>query len=137
MKLNLVTLVVLIIGLSLFGMHAAHLPWTAWRIVGIAIAAPAFLLFVAARVELGRVFSVQAKATTLVTTGLYSRIRNPIYFFGALLILGIIIWMGRPWLLLIFAVLVPLQVVRSRKEERVLTEKFGAAYREYKQKTWF
>ena len=29
------------------------------------------------------------------------------------------------------------QVVRSRKEERVLTEKFGAAYLEYKQKTWF
>lgn len=137
MKLNLVTLVVLFIGLSLFGMHVAHLPWTAWRIAGIAIAAPAFLLFVAARIELGRAFSVQAKATTLVTTGLYARIRNPIYVFGALLILGVIIWTGRPWLLLIFAVLIPLQIVRSRKEERVLTEKFGAAYLEYKQKTWF
>ena len=137
MKLNLVTLAVIIIGLSFFGMHAPHLPWTAWRIVGIAIAAPAFLLFVAARIELGRAFSVQAKATTLVTTGVYSRIRNPIYFFGAIFILGIIIWMGRPWLLLILAVLIPLQVVRSRKEERVLTEKFGAAYLDYKQKTWF
>jgi protein-S-isoprenylcysteine O-methyltransferase Ste14 len=137
MKLNLVTLAVVIIGLSLFGMYAAHLPWTAWRIAGIAIAAPAFILFVAARIELGRAFSVQARATTLVTTGVYSRVRNPIYFFGAMLILGIIIWMGRPWLLLIFAVLIPLQVVRSRKEERVLTEKFGAAYLDYKQKTWF
>lgn len=139
MKLNLVTLAVVIIGLSLFGMRAAaaHLPWTAWRIAGIAIAAPAFLLFVAARIELGRAFSVQAKATTLVTTGVYSRIRNPIYFFGAMFILGIIIWMGRPWLLPIFVVLIPLQVVRSRKEERVLTEKFGAAYLDYKQKTWF
>jgi protein-S-isoprenylcysteine O-methyltransferase Ste14 len=137
MKLNVVTLVVLTIGLSLFGIHAAHLPWTAWRVAGIAIAAPAFILLVAARIELGRAFSLQAKATTLVTTGLYSRIRNPIYVFGALLILGLIIWTGRPWLLLIFAVLIPLQVVRSRKEERVLTEKFGAAYREYKQKTWF
>jgi protein-S-isoprenylcysteine O-methyltransferase Ste14 len=137
MKLNLVTLAVVIIGLSLFAMHAPHLPRTAWRIAGIAIAAPAFLLFVAARIELGRAFSVQAKATTLVTTGVYSRIRNPIYLFGAMFILGIIIWMGRPWLLLIFAALIPLQVVRSRKEERVLTEKFGAAYLDYKQKTWF
>lgn len=137
MKLNLVTLAVVIIGLSLFGMHAPHLPWTAWRIAGIAIAAPAFLLFVAARIELGRAFSVQAKATTLVTTGVYSRIRNPIYLFGAMFILGIIIWIGRPLLLLIFAVLIPLQVVRSRKEERVLMEKFGAAYLDYKQKTWF
>jgi protein-S-isoprenylcysteine O-methyltransferase Ste14 len=139
MKLNLgtLTLVVIIIGVSLFGMHARHLPWTAWRIAGIAIAAPAFLLFVAARLELGRAFSVQAKATTLVTTGVYARIRNPIYVFGAIFILGIIIWLGRPWLLLIFAVLIPLQVVRSQKEERVLTEKFGAAYIDYKQQTWF
>jgi protein-S-isoprenylcysteine O-methyltransferase Ste14 len=137
MKLNLVTLAVIIISLSLLAMYATHLPWTAWHIAGIAIAAPAFLLFVAARIELGRAFSVQAKATTLVTTGVYSRVRNPIYFFGAMFILGIIIWMGRPWLLLILAVLIPLQVVRSRKEERVLTEKFGATYLDYKQKTWF
>jgi protein-S-isoprenylcysteine O-methyltransferase Ste14 len=137
MKLNLVTLAVIIIGLSLYAMNAPHLPWTAWRVVGIAIAAPAFLLFVMARVQLGRSFSLRAKATTLVTTGVYSRIRNPIYIFGAIFILGIILWMGRPWLLLIFAVIIPLQVVRSRKEEQVLTEKFGSAYLDYKQKTWF
>jgi protein-S-isoprenylcysteine O-methyltransferase Ste14 len=137
MKLNLVTLAVAIISLSLVGVYAAHLPWTAWRIAGVAIAVPAFLLFVAAHIELGRAFSVRAKATTLVTTGVYSRIRNPIYFFSALMILGIIIWTGRPWWLLIFAALIPLQVTRIRKEERVLTEKFGATYLDYKQKTWF
>jgi protein-S-isoprenylcysteine O-methyltransferase Ste14 len=137
MKLNLVTLAVIIIGLSFYAMHAPHLPWTGRRVLGIAIAAPAFLLFVAARIQLGRSFSFQAKATTLVTTGVYSRIRNPIYIFGAIFILGIILWMGRPWLLLIFAVIIPLQVVRSRKEEQVLTEKFGSAYLDYKQKTWF
>ena len=65
MKLNLVTLAALIIGLSLFAMHAPHLPWTAWPIAGMAIAAPAFLLFVAARIVLGHAFSLLAKATTL------------------------------------------------------------------------
>lgn len=118
-KLNLTTLAVVIIALSFFVMDAAHLPWTTRRIAGIAIAAPAFFLFVAARLELGRAFSVQAKATTLVTTGLYSRIRNPIYVFGGVFILGIIIWAGRPWWLLILAILIPLQAVRSRKEERI------------------
>ena len=137
MKLNLVTLVVAIIVFVFLGMHAVKLPWTAWRITGMAIAVPAFLLFTAARIELGRAFSMRAKATTLVTTGIYSRIRNPIYFFGLVMIMGIIIWTGRPWLLLLLAVLIPLQVVRSRKEERVLTDKFGAEYLEYKQKTWF
>jgi protein-S-isoprenylcysteine O-methyltransferase Ste14 len=137
MKLNLITLAAVILFVSFFGMHVAHLPWTAWHIAGFAIAVPAFLLFVAARIELGRAFSVQAKATTLVTTGVYSRIRNPIYFFGAMFILGLLIWVGQPRLLLIFVVLIPLQIVRIRKEERVLTEKFGAAYLDYKRKTWF
>ncbi|SPE20272.1 membrane hypothetical protein [Candidatus Sulfotelmatomonas gaucii] len=137
MKLNLITLAVVMVGLVLFGMHAANLPWTAWRIAGVAIVVPAFLFFVAARIELGRAFSVKAKATTLVTTGVYSRIRNPIYFFGALVVLGVVIWTERPWLLLFLAVLIPMQVVRSRKEEKALTERFGAAYLEYKRKTWF
>ena len=137
MKLNLVTLAIGITGLCVFGTYAAHLPWTAWRVAGIAIAAPAFILFAAARLELGSAFSVQAKATTLVTTGVYSRVRHPIYVFSTLLLLGLIVWTGQPWLLLFFAVLIPVQVVRSRKEERVLTERFGASYLEYKQKTWF
>jgi protein-S-isoprenylcysteine O-methyltransferase Ste14 len=36
-----------------------------------------------------------------------------------------------------FAVLIPLQIYRTRKEEQVLAEKFGDAYLEYKRKTWF
>lgn len=137
MKLNIITLAVVLVGLIVFGSHAAHLPWTPWHIAGVAIVAPAFLLFVLARMQLGSAFSVEAKASKLVTAGLYSRIRNPIYVFGALMILGIIVFAGQPWWLLAFAVLIPLQVWRSGKEAKVLEEKFGAEYREYKQKTWF
>ena len=82
-------------------------------------------------------FSVQAKAVALVTTGLYSRIRNPIYVFGSLTIVGFFLWANQPWLLLGLVVLIPLQVYRSRCEEKVLTEKFGATYLAYKQRTWF
>jgi protein-S-isoprenylcysteine O-methyltransferase Ste14 len=137
MKLNIITLVVAFAFLLILGAEASHLPWTAARIAGAAIALPSFALLVIARLQLGRAFSVRAKASTLVSTGIYSRIRNPIYVFSGLLVLGIIIWTGRPWLLLFLAVLVPLQIYRSRKEEAVLAEKFGAAYAEYKQKTWF
>jgi protein-S-isoprenylcysteine O-methyltransferase Ste14 len=80
---------------------------------------------------------VQAKATTLVTSGIYSRIRNPIYIFGGLTIAGFFLWINRPRLLLCFAVLIPMQVYRIRKEERVLTEKFGVSYLDYKRQTWF
>ena len=137
LKLNIVTLAFVLIFLPFIVLQFWGLPWTALRIAGLAIGIPCLLLFALARIQLGRAFSVPAKANTLVTTGLYSRIRNPIYVFGALTIAGIVIWANKPWLLLGFAVLIPLQVYRIRKEERVLAEKFGASYLDYKRKTWF
>jgi protein-S-isoprenylcysteine O-methyltransferase Ste14 len=137
LKLNYGTLAIVVICLLLFVKSAWGTPWTISHIIGLAIAGPAFLLFVLARVQLGKAFSVEAKATTLVTTGLYSRIRNPIYFFGVLMIVGVILWVNRPWLFLFFVVLIPLQVYRVRQDEQVLTEKFGDAYLEYKRRTWF
>ena len=138
MKLNFGTLLlaVVVLGVLLFR-YGGGLVWTPWRIVGLAIFVPAFLLFVLARIELGRAFSIKAKASTLVTTGLYSRIRNPIYVFGGLMSVGIFIFVHRPWWLLIWVPLIPLQVFRVRKEEQVLEEKFGDAYRDYKRRTWF
>jgi protein-S-isoprenylcysteine O-methyltransferase Ste14 len=118
-------------------MHFWGLPWTAARIAGLAVAIPCFLLLALARIQLGRAFSVQAKASTLVTTGLYSRIRNPIYVFGGLAIAGFMLWANQPRLLLFFVVLIPMQLWRSRVEARVLTEKFGTQYLEYKRQTWF
>jgi protein-S-isoprenylcysteine O-methyltransferase Ste14 len=137
LKLNIATLVVIGLALAVFAVQASRLHADAARVAGISIAFPSLLLLVVARLQLGRAFSISAKASTLVTTGLYARIRNPIYLFGGLVVLGVIIWTERPWLLLIFAAMIPVQVFRMRKEEKVLTEKFGAAYLEYKQKTWF
>ena len=131
MKLNFGTLLLAIVVLGfLMFRYVWKLAWTPWQIVGVAIFVPAFLLFVLARIELGRAFSIKAKANTLVTTGLYARIRNPIYVFGGLMSLGIFIFLHRPWLLLIWVPLIPLQVSRVRKEEQVLEAKFGDAYRE-------
>ena len=137
MKLSYGTLALVAVAALVLLTLSWGLPWTVPRIAGLAIAIPSLLLFVLARIQLGRAFSVRAKASTLVTSGIYSRIRNPIYLFGSLMIAGIILWMNRPWLLLFLAVLVPLQAYRIRKEERVLAEKFGTTYLEYKQRTWF
>src|SRR5437899_11930485 len=90
LKLNFGTLLLVgvVLGFLLFR-YAGKLVWTPWQIVGLAIFVPAFLLFVLARIELGRAFSLKAKASTLVTTGLYARIRNPIYVFGGVMSGGI------------------------------------------------
>jgi protein-S-isoprenylcysteine O-methyltransferase Ste14 len=137
MKLNAVTLAALAVIAVFFARAAWNQPWTKAHVFGVCILVPALVLFVTARIQLGRAFSIQAKASELVTTGVYARIRNPIYVSGALLILGLAVWSGQWWLLLILAVLIPLQIIRSRKESQVLEAKFGDAYREYKYKTWF
>lgn len=137
MKLNIVTMAIVVVFVSFLIVYFWGPPWTVARIAGLAIGIPCLLLLVLARIQLGRAFSVQAKASMLVTTGLYSRIRNPIYVFGGLGIVGFFLWVNLPWLLLILVVLIPMQVWRSRVEARVLEEKFGAEYLEYKKKTWF
>lgn len=136
MKLNYLTLALFVVLAILFATNVQWLPLDSMRIVGLCIAIPSFALFILARIQLGRSFSVEAKATALVTTGLYSRIRNPIYFFGAMMMVGVIVWADKPLLFLVFVILIPLQIYRTRQEERVLTEKFGEAYLEYKRKTW-
>jgi protein-S-isoprenylcysteine O-methyltransferase Ste14 len=90
-----------------------------------------------ARYTLGQSFSWVPKAHKLVTCGIYSRIRNPIYVFGMIAVLGMILIVGRPQLLVILAVIIPMQIVRARREARVLEEKFGDEYREYRRRTWF
>lgn len=138
MRLNISTLALAALGCGLVVFqHPTVQSWTAWRIAGAAIAVPAAALFVLARIQLGRAFSVRAKASTLVTAGLYARIRNPIYVFGGLMIVGIVIFAHRLSWLLIFVVLIPVQLLRVRKEEQTLEAKFGDAYREYKRRTWF
>ena len=137
MKLNYLTLVVVVVAMAFFFGHALQYPFTRMRILGLSIAIPSLLLLLLARIQLGRAFSAQARATMLVTTGLYSRIRNPIYVFSALLLTGIVIWADRPLWLLLLVVLIPIQITRGRKEAQVLEEKFGSAYLEYRQKTWF
>jgi protein-S-isoprenylcysteine O-methyltransferase Ste14 len=86
---------------------------------------------------LGASFSVGAKARKLVTTGLYSRIRNPIYVFAAMFLVGLAIVLGSWWLAIFVAVLMPVQVYRARKEEEVLAAAFGEEYARYKAQTWF
>jgi protein-S-isoprenylcysteine O-methyltransferase Ste14 len=122
--------------LSLFWLFRSA-PWNLMRWTGAILMVPAFILFSVAHVQLGSSFSVSAQARNLVTTGLYSRIRNPIYLFGGLLIVGMFLFLEQPRYLPIFLVLLPMQLVRIRQEGKVLEAKFGDVYRQYRKSTWF
>jgi protein-S-isoprenylcysteine O-methyltransferase Ste14 len=104
---------------------------------GSLLAVPSFVLWFAAKLHLGASFTPLPEARTLVTRGLYSRIRHPIYFFSTLAMLGTAICLRLWWFNLMTAIIVPLQLWRIRLEERVLREKFGEAYLEYRHRTWF
>lgn len=112
-------------------------PWTASRLAGLAIAAIGYALVVAAGIELGSSFSFRAEAKGLVTRGLYSRIRNPIYIFLDVTVIGLILALRLYWLFLLLPVLAFFQARQSRKEAALLEEKFGQAYRDYAKQTWF
>ncbi len=111
--------------------------WGVRFAAGIAIAVVGFALWVTARRQLAESFSVRAKAKKLVTDGLYSRVRHPVYVFGMLAYAGLTIAWGSllGWLFFTCAVIV--EVVRARKEDAVLEQAFGEEYRQYRARTWF
>jgi protein-S-isoprenylcysteine O-methyltransferase Ste14 len=137
MKANIVTLVVIVLGMIFVGIHYAHEPWTPMRIAAVIIGLPSLVLLIVARIELGGSFSVRPKAQALVTHGLYSRIRNPIYIFGSLTVAAFFLYVNQPLGISLLVLVIPLQMYRARQEEKVLEAKFGGEYRQYKARTWF
>jgi protein-S-isoprenylcysteine O-methyltransferase Ste14 len=111
--------------------------WMAEQFVGVSLLAIGFTLWTLARFQLGKSLAVTAQAKKLVTSGLYSKIRNPIYVFGSCVIAGLILTLGRPIWLLAFVAIIPLQIWRVRKESSVLESAFGDEYRTYRASTWF
>ncbi|HWZ60231.1 MAG TPA: isoprenylcysteine carboxylmethyltransferase family protein [Gemmatimonadaceae bacterium] len=111
--------------------------WALHHAIGLALIVPSFILWAIARRQLGASFTGPAEARALVTRGLYSKIRNPIYVFGTVLNVGLCVFYGQPWLFLLLPILLVQQVQRARKEARVLDAAFGDAYRAYRARTWF
>jgi protein-S-isoprenylcysteine O-methyltransferase Ste14 len=107
------------------------------RLIGLLLGLIGLGGVILARFTLGRSFSLTAKATALVTRGIYSRIRNPIYISGEIFLAGLVLILWRLDLLIILLVIAPVQIIRARREAAVLEAKFGDAYREYRKRTWF
>lgn len=72
------------------------------------------------------------KSTAMVTSGVYRLTRNPMYLGLALILLGLAVYLGSPWMLLgplVFAAYITRFQIRP--EERALAARFGDAYRVY------
>jgi protein-S-isoprenylcysteine O-methyltransferase Ste14 len=107
------------------------------RWFGLVLALIGLSGIVLARYTLGKSFSITPQARALVTTGIYSRIRNPIYVSGIVTLAGVLLMVRNPRLLWWLVPVAAAQFIRARREARVLEEKFGDTYRAYRARTWF
>ncbi len=104
--------------------------------ISILVCLPSCALMIMSRRQLGDSFTVAPKAKVLVTTGLYSRIQHPMYLFLDLFILSIIVAIDIRPLIFVWAGLVIIQLMQSKREERVLSKAFGEEYQGYEARTW-
>ena len=96
------------------------------------------MLWMVSMMNLGSSFAVLPGSKQLVNKGVYKYIRHPMYCGINITLGGLIIASGSLLGLFVYIVLaIPLNVVRSRWEEKALLEEFGESYVEYKRKTWF
>jgi protein-S-isoprenylcysteine O-methyltransferase Ste14 len=110
--------------------------WGAQSFIGMGMAIVGLALWSVARIQLGKSFSIAPEAKALVTTGLYARIRHPVYAFGGLVYVGLFVAWGKWVPLVLIASIQLMQIRRVRREERVLEQAFGEEYRRYKARTW-
>ncbi len=111
------------------------------KYLGIFISLLGFAIWVAGLIYLGDAFQIRPEARRLITGGIYSKIRHPIYVGGFIVILGWFIYsIGTMWfLVLILALIISaiIAIIRISKEEELLYKKFGKRYLKARAKAWF
>lgn len=108
------------------------------RIVGVMLAGGGLIIFILAFFSFGdswRIGIDRKTAGTLVTGGIFSVSRNPIYVAFDLIFIGVFLMNGTGFFL-IFALLAVVAVhAQMLREEKFLTERYGEAYRHYREQT--
>ncbi|HEX6162180.1 MAG TPA: isoprenylcysteine carboxylmethyltransferase family protein [Vicinamibacterales bacterium] len=108
-----------------------------WAIAGIAMYVAATLLFLSAleaarRVPMPRTFVVDPMPTALVTSGPFAIIRHPFYLAYSIAWLAAPVATHGPFITLFALIAIGMYAVAARREERLLEDRFGEAYRAYK-----
>jgi protein-S-isoprenylcysteine O-methyltransferase Ste14 len=107
------------------------------KIAGVLFCVIAFLFLGTGLIALGNSWRLgidQEKPGTLVTSGIYSISRNPIYIFFDLWFLGTFLIQGT-FIFLIFAILTAINLhYQIIKEEQILVDLHGSAYENYRKR---
>jgi protein-S-isoprenylcysteine O-methyltransferase Ste14 len=125
-------------GIAEFLLRHSVLWWPTF-VAGVLLSIVAFLIRRAAMQALGRFWSVHVEMREghqFVTSGPFAYARHPVYFSVILELLGAGLVVNA-WITLaaVFAIYVPTLMARLKLEEQALEEKFGDAYRKYRETT--
>jgi len=104
------------------------------RLLGLLLILVGLGVLILARIQFEKESS---KQPGLVTRGVYSRIRHPIYLFSSIAFVGLLLYLNELQGILL---LLPIQLIlfcRARREEQELAALYGDQYGRYKQQTWF
>jgi len=82
-----------------------------------------------------RIYAAPRRSGTLITTGIYSRIRHPMYSGVIIGLAGYVILFGSYYCAPLWLGCTLLYLIKGVKEDRILAEKFPD-YLEYKRRTW-
>lgn len=120
--------------MSLNDPYRMNLPSWA-RYTGLAVFIVGFLLFILSHTVF-RPLAKGQETDKLVTTGIYSKIRNPMYLGFIIWIIGLPIFTNAAFTLASAIIWIPHILYWRSSEEKELEKKYKE-YREYKKKTWF
>jgi protein-S-isoprenylcysteine O-methyltransferase Ste14 len=106
--------------------------------IGFIIGAIGVFILITGIMTLGEYFTASITPKGLVTHGIYSKIRHPIFFGVILVYLGIeFIFQSIYGLLLVIFVIIPFYIYSAIEEEKMLSKMFKDKYTVYKKKTLF
>lgn len=109
-----------------------------WNIAGLTIFVVGLTVAIVAACTLGRFYAGTVMIWDdhqLIRHGLYRYVRHPLYLGVLFGVQGVPVYAPSFYGFLLMSALVPIFLVRIKMEERLLTEEFGGAYREYQKTT--
>ncbi len=105
---------------------------------GFTVGLSGVVLWIVAMIHLGKSLAVLPGGERLVTHGVYKVLRHPVYLGIDMTLFGLFLAVGSTvGMIYFFVVVLPLNIIRSRFEEKALLRKFGDPYKTYRQQTWF
>lgn len=106
--------------------------------VGLTVGLTGMALWIVAMLHLGKSLAVLPGGERLVTRGVYRYVRHPVYLGIDMTLFGLFLAVGSTaGMIYFFVVVLPLNIIRSRFEEKALLQKFGDPYETYRKQTWF